>query len=98
MSLGITETTAVLAWIRGFHGGSDQTFVVQLSTDSINWTNKTFIPDGQKDSNTSINITLDNLSSGTIYFARVYSFTQEGRTQDFSNINFFTTIAGILKH
>lgn len=82
-----------LSWLRGYHGGFAQTFVVQVSTDLKKWRNVSSIFDGKNENAKPVSTTLTNLQDSTTYFLRVYAYNDEGKSSYTDYVN-FSTIAG----
>ncbi|KAH3692699.1 hypothetical protein DPMN_193853 [Dreissena polymorpha] len=88
--LNVNSNSAEVSWLPGFHGGYPQTFVIQTSTDRVNWRNASLI-DGEMHSDESpFNKTLSGLETETLYWIRLFSFNIEGKS-DYSVANNVTT-------
>ncbi|XP_053391410.1 protein turtle-like, partial [Mercenaria mercenaria] len=85
----IQYNTAHLSWIRGYHGGLAQTFVIQLSTDLNIWRNIT-VDGGLNESLEPISEVLSNLYDSTMYYIRMYAFNNKG-SSPFTEFHNFTT-------
>lgn len=90
----IAETSATLSWIRCFHGGFNQTFVIQLSKDGVVWNNKTFIEGGQSMNRTPIINHLHSLEATSVYHARMFAYNDIGRSNYSESIIFTTKSIG----
>ena len=75
------ETTAVISWIRCFHGGFAQTFVAQYSTDKNNWINATSVEGGLSRSKDRLNASVENLKPDTTYSIRLFSYNEKGKSR-----------------
>ncbi|XP_053389842.1 protein turtle-like [Mercenaria mercenaria] len=85
----IQYNTAHLSWIRGYHGGLAQTFVIQLSADLNIWRNIT-VNGGINESLEPISEVLRDLRDSTTYFVRMYAFNNEGSSPFTEFLNFTT--------
>ncbi|XP_053391071.1 protein turtle homolog B-like [Mercenaria mercenaria] len=86
----IQYNTAHLSWIRGYHGGLAQTFVIQLSTDLNMWRNIT-VYGGLNESLEPVSEVLSNLHDSTTYFVHMYAFNNEGSSPFTEILNYTTT-------
>ncbi|XP_053409347.1 sialoadhesin-like [Mercenaria mercenaria] len=80
---------ARLSWIRGYHGGFAQTFVIQLSTDLSNWRNVT-VYGGNDESSEPVSHVLSGLHDSTTYYVRMYAFNKEENSSLTENLNYTT--------
>ncbi|XP_053391382.1 hemicentin-2-like, partial [Mercenaria mercenaria] len=85
----IQYNKAHLSWIRGYHGGLAQTFVIQLSTDLNIWNNIT-VYGGLNKSLEPISEVLPGLHDSTTYYIRMFAFNNEG-SSPFTEILNYTT-------
>ena len=85
------EHRVTVSWIRGFHGGYDQTFVIQYSTDYILWQDGTTKNGGLSRSTGRINATVEGLDAATHYYIRIYSYNIRG-SSGYSGIVNVTTL------
>ena len=85
----------VVTWIRCFHGGFPQTFVVQYSTDGSEWTNGSFVEGGLSISDEPLNATLIGLKSNTQYYIRVYAFNVKGASDETDVVDIRTNLSGL---
>ena len=83
-------------WIRCFHGGFPQTFVIQYSTDGSEWTNASFVEGGLSNSIEPLNTTLTGLQPNTQYNVRIYAFNVKGASDETDAIDIKTTQSGKL--
>ena len=67
-----TQTSILLSWRSGFHGGANQIFYIQYKTARTAWQNKTDI-DGGFLKDTDFNVTIDKLETGTDYSFRIFA-------------------------
>ena len=72
ISESATQTSILLSWRSGFHGGANQTFYIQYKTASTAWQNKTD-KDGGFLKDTDFNVTIDKLKPGTVYAFRIFA-------------------------
>ena len=86
----IQQTTARVSWQQGYHGGFDQTFLLQLSTDKVHWENVETVFGGKDESEDRMHQVLNDLRHSTTYYVRIYSFNREGNSP-FSQYQNFTT-------
>lgn len=82
-----------LTWLRGYHGGLAQTFVVEVSTDLKKWQKVASMFDGKNENTQPISITLTYLQDSTRYFLRVYAYNDDGYSSYTDYVN-LTTVAG----
>ncbi|XP_060563629.1 contactin-1-like [Ruditapes philippinarum] len=86
----IQQTTARVLWQQGYHGGFPQTFLIQLSTDRVQWENVETVYGGTDESEDLKQKVLTDLSHSTTYFIRIYAFNRAGNSP-FSQYQNFTT-------
>lgn len=91
----IQHTTVSLSWKRGFHGGFEQTFVIQLSKDKFNWSNITSVNGMLSTSKDPISKTLDGLDDSTTYFVRMFAYNIEGNSTYTDYLNYTTLTIGL---
>ena len=72
ISENATQTSILLSWRSGFHGGAHQTFYIQYKTATTVWQNKTQT-DGRFLKDTDFNVTIDKLDPGTVYSFRIFA-------------------------
>lgn len=72
----IQYNSARLSWIRGYHGGAPQTFVIQTSKDLVTWRNVS-VYGGLVESTERIYYVLQG-EPATTYYVQMYSFNSEG--------------------
>ena len=80
-----------VSWARGFHGGYEQTFVIQYSTDNIVWEDGATKNGGLSRSTERINATIEGLDAATHYYIRMYSHSIKG-SSDYTEIMNVTTL------
>jgi hypothetical protein len=85
----LQQTAIRISWIPGFNGGFSQTFVIQLSTDQINWFNGTTVDENRL---RRLSISITDLQESKKYFLRIIAYNVLGRS-NFSDIYSFTTLA-----
>ncbi|KAK3586308.1 hypothetical protein CHS0354_035092 [Potamilus streckersoni] len=79
----IQERQLSLTWLSGYHGGFNQTFVVEISLDNITWNNVSQVNAGNR--NGWYSATLLDLIPGSEYYLRLYAYNINGRG-DFADI------------
>ncbi|KAK3579736.1 hypothetical protein CHS0354_034018 [Potamilus streckersoni] len=79
----IQERQLSLTWLSGYHGGFNQTFVVEISLDNITWNNVSQVNAGNR--NGWFSATLSDLIPGCEYYLRLYAYNINGRG-DFADI------------
>ena len=95
--MSITRSTyesVTLSWIRCFHGGRNQTFVIQQSTDGLTWTNSSYVAGGLSESQQPINSTIGSLQSTTLYYFMLFAYNELGRSDNTTILTITTTAKG----
>ncbi|KAL3860929.1 hypothetical protein ACJMK2_007024, partial [Sinanodonta woodiana] len=89
----ITTTSVDIEWFSGFHGGSNQTFVIEYrKQEDESWTNYSQNFFGGLMQNKYFNITVEDLHQNTLYFFQLYAWNEFGRSE-YSTIINVTTFA-----
>ncbi|WAR06630.1 NECT2-like protein [Mya arenaria] len=86
----VQETTALLTWTRGFHGGSNQTVKIETSRDRTSWTTTLSLPQGTLEDTLPVNTTITELAPGTLYYLRMFSVNEDGTSSKTGLLNFTT--------
>ncbi|XP_052806679.1 contactin-1-like, partial [Mya arenaria] len=76
----VQQTSAVVTWTRGFHGGFRQTVYVELSIDSHRWNVKLKLNEGKNEDKDEVNTTLQELQPGSLYYIRMYAENDRGKS------------------
>lgn len=84
----VQTTSVLLSWNRCFHGCLNPAFIIQLSTDTINWTNVTTVNDSQRSA--SLSYKLHSLEGSSTYHVRLVAF-YEACMSNYSTSYKFTT-------
>ena len=92
---GPGSDTITVSWVRCFHNGFPQTFVVQYSTDGSKWTNGSFVDGGMSISKERLNTSIDGLETNTLYYLKLYSFNEKGTSNETAVIDVKTTQSGL---
>lgn len=90
----LTSNSVTLSWIRCFHGGREQTFVIQHSTDEIRWTNSSFVEGGLSTSQHPLNTTIGFLQPNTLYYFMLFAYNELGRSNFTPVLNITTKAKG----
>jgi hypothetical protein len=86
-----SSTSVVVSWLSGFHGGSDQTFVVQYRTlHSETWRSATVLA-GKQTTNERFTAKVIGLETDTVYQFRVYSTNDEGDSSHTDSVSATTS-------
>ena len=88
--ISATETSIVLSWRSGFHGGANQTFYIQYTTSTPAWQNSTESVHGGLQTDTDFNGTVSNLKSGTAYAFRIFAANKFDRSDFTTEIEALT--------
>ncbi|XP_052819322.1 synaptogenesis protein syg-2-like isoform X2 [Mya arenaria] len=88
----IQQTSAVLTWTRGFHGGFSQTVYVEISVDRQRWDVKFETYEGKLENKTKVNTILQQLQPGTLYFIRMFAENEMGKSGWTRTFNITTTM------
>ena len=84
-----------MSWVRCFHNGFPQTFVVQYSTDGSAWINGSFVNGGISISKERLNTTLGGLASNTLYYLKLYALNEKGPSNETDVVDVKTTKSGL---
>ena len=82
--------SATISWSEGFHGGSDQTVYYEISSDNTTWTPVRMDTIGISETISIRNTTVKNMMEESIYYIRLYSTNNLGKSE-LTDITTFTT-------
>ena len=91
---GADSTGVRLSWIPGFHGGENQTFVIQHKSESSSWSGNITVP-GSKLQHAILNEVVTGLNPDTRYTFRIYAFNKYGRSDYADSMPEETTSTGM---
>ncbi|KAL3860882.1 hypothetical protein ACJMK2_006978 [Sinanodonta woodiana] len=84
----ITTTSVDIEWLSGFHGGSNQTFVIEYRKQvDKSWSNYSRNVFGGLMQNKYFNIIIEDLHQNTLYFFQLYAWNEFGRSEYSTTIN-----------
>ncbi|XP_052806548.1 synaptogenesis protein syg-2-like [Mya arenaria] len=76
----VQQTSVVVTWTRGFHGGFNQSVYVEVSVDSHRWEVKLILNEGKNEDKNEVNTPLQQLQPGTLYYIRMHAENNRGKS------------------